>query len=154
MEANERDALARAMRLLSRRSYSELELRRKLLQAECSEADALGAIAECRKRGYLNDSLLAEDFAHSLSERGSGGRLIKQKLARRGLPREEIEAALEKVAEAEPDALQHAIEVKLRGLSREKDPRKKREKLLRFLLNRGFSMGAIIAALPSSYDEE
>lgn len=135
--------LERAMRLLSVRSYSEQELMLKLRRAGVAVAEAQTAVAECRRRGYLNDELLAEDFAHALSARGSGSRLIRLRLRNRGLAAEHVETALEKTAELESGAARRALEYKLRMLSKEKDPRKKREKAFRFLVSRGFSLAVI-----------
>ena len=68
--------LEKAMRLLSVRSYSERELMKKLRLAKIPAREAAEAVAECRRRGYLNDELLAEDYAHALVNRGSGSRLV------------------------------------------------------------------------------
>ena len=135
--------LEKAMRLLSVRSYSERELMKKLRLAKIPAREAAEAVAECRRRGYLNDELLAEDYAHALVNRGSGSRLVKLQLRKRGLPAEYVETALEKTAGLEPDAARRALEYKLRLLSRETDPRKKREKAFRFLVSRGFSLDVI-----------
>ena len=77
--------LEKAMRLLSVRSYSERELMKKLRLAKIPAREAAEAIAECRRRGYLNDELLAEDYAHALVNRGSGSRLVKLQLRKRGI---------------------------------------------------------------------
>ena len=123
----------------------------KLGRAGVAVEEAQAAVTECRRRGYLNDELLAEDFAHALSARGSGARLIRMRLRTRGLAGEHVEAALEKTADLEYEAARRALEYKLRMLSNEKDPRKKREKAFRFLVSRGFS-GAIICELFSKTD--
>ena len=137
--------LERAMRLLSIRSYSERELLSKLGRAGVAVEEAQAAVTECRRRGYLNDALLAEDCAHALSARGSGARLIRMRLRNRGLAAEHVEAALEKTAELEIDSARRALDYKLRMLSKETDPRKKREKAFRFLAACGFSPSVIHA---------
>ena len=143
--------LERAMRLLSIRSYSERELLSKLGRAGVAVEEAQAAVTECRRRGYLNDELLAEDFAHALSARGSGARLIRLRLRNRGLAAEHVEAALEKTADLEFEAARRALDYKLRMLTRENDPRKKREKVFRFLASRGFS-GSVIRELFNQVD--
>lgn len=135
--------LERAMRLLSIRSFSECELLTKLRRAGVVPADAEAAVAECRRRGYLNDELLAEDCAHALSARGSGARLIRMRLRNRGLSAEHVAAALEKTADLEIDSARRALDYKLRMLAKESDPRRKREKAFRFLAARGFSASVI-----------
>ncbi len=135
--------LERAMRLLSVRAHTERELTQKLRRYDYSRSEITDTIAECRKHGFLNDELLAEDYAQILSERGSGQRMIGFQLRRRGLKPELVTAALEKSAENELDSARRALEYKLRLLTRESDPRKKREKAFRFLAGRGFSADTV-----------
>ena len=131
------------MRFLAVRALSERELATKLRRYEYSAAAIRETIAACRKHGFLNDELLARDGARALSERGSGERMIRNRLRRRGLSGAVVEAALEENAENEPDAARRALEYKLRLLRRETDPRRKREKAFRFLAARGFSAEVI-----------
>lgn len=53
--------------------------------------------------GYLNDRAYAEMRAGSLFRRGTSRRAISYNLMMKGVPEEAIEAALESVAEEEPD---------------------------------------------------
>lgn len=137
------DAMEKALRILNFRAYSELELRRKLRTAGYSSTETADAIERCRKLGVLNDRLLAEDYARSLSDRGCGARMVRFRLGRRGLGTRSIEAALEATAEGETEACRRALAAKLRTLERESDPRRKREKAFRFLAGRGFSADRI-----------
>ncbi len=136
-------ALEKAMRILGARACSEQELRRKLRTAGYSAGETAEAVERCRKLGFLNDRLLAEDYARSLSERGCGARLARFRLRRRGLGSVCVEAALEETSGEEPEACRRALEGKLRTLARESDPRRKREKAFRFLAGRGFSADLI-----------
>lgn len=136
--------MERAMRLLGQRAFSERELTLRLRRYDCYRAAEIRETVEsCRKHGFLNDELLAEDYAQILSERGSGQRMIRYQLKKRGLAEPHVNAALEKSAESEPEAAKRALEYKLRMLSREADPRKKREKAYRFLASRGFTPDVI-----------
>ena len=132
-------ALVKAMNYLAARSLSEKELLMKLRKAGYSDMECDSAIAECVKRRYLNDEQLTADCVDILHQRNLGARQIRQKLLRRGLDGEEISELLESRPEDEEDAARRAMEGKLRLLSRETEPRKKREKLFRFMLSRGFS---------------
>ncbi|MBQ4329496.1 MAG: regulatory protein RecX [Lentisphaeria bacterium] len=132
-------ALAKAMNFLAARSLSEKELLLKLRKAGYSDAECDSAIAECVKLHYLNDEQLTADCVDILHHRNLGARQIRQKLLRRGLDGEEISGLLESKPEEEEEAARRAMEGKLRLLSRENDPRKKREKLFRFMISRGFS---------------
>lgn len=98
------DAMEKALRILNFRACSELELRRKLRTAGYSSTETADAIERCRKLGVLNDRLLAEDYARSLSDRGCGARMVRFRLGRRGLGTRSIEAALEATAEGEAEA--------------------------------------------------
>ena len=145
-------AFEQALRFLDRRAYSEAELRRKLTRFPYLEAEISAAIAECRRRRYVNDDELARELVENLLARGNGPRLIRLKLRRRGLPTDQLGALPESTATAELTAAQIAAAGKLRLLDRETDPRKKREKLYRFLATRGFSAPVISQVISASVD--
>ncbi|MBE6376370.1 MAG: regulatory protein RecX [Lentisphaerae bacterium] len=132
-------ALAKAMKFLAARPLSEFELLTKLRRAGYPDHECDNAIAECVKRHYLDDSQLTADCVDLLHQRNLGARQIKQKLLRRGLDKEEITGLLNDSPDDEIEAAERAMEGKLRLLTREPDPRKKREKLFRFMISRGFS---------------
>lgn len=136
-----KNALEKAMDFLAIRPLTERELRSKLqLSGRYSLEDIDEAVSLCRTRGYLNDELLAADAAQFLNSGGRGRGMIRKKLRARGVPEPALEQALEAVSpEAELEAARNAAEGKLRLLIREKDAGKKREKLFRFLISRGFS---------------
>lgn len=151
-------ALTKAMNFLAMRPLSELELLAKLRKAGYPDFEADAAIEECKKRHYLDDTLLANDCVDILHMRNMGTRQIKQKLLKRGLDAETINEKLSQTSEDELEAAQRALETKLRMLRNEKDPRRKREKLFRFLNSRGFAPGLIFSlldkiALTSNEDE-
>ena len=136
------------MRLLSFRALSETELKSKLLRAAYPEDEVDKAIAECRKHHYIDDHLLAADCVEFLRQRNSGSRLIRQKLIKRGLGAELSDGLPEEnSADEEEAAAVRALEYKLRLLSREKDVRKKRERVFRYLAGRGFPAGLIFKLL-------
>ncbi len=139
--------LEKAMRLLDVRAYSEQELLKKLCLAKIPMEQAEEAVAECCRRGYLNDKMLADDSARSILERGSGLRMVKMRLRKRGIHEEDVENAIENATDLELDSARRALAYKLRLLKKEADPRKKREKVFSFLVSRGFSMGVIRTAL-------
>lgn len=140
-------ALERALRLLSARAHTGSELRQKLLRAGFPPDEVDAAISECEKRHYLDDRLFAEDCTSLWLNRGHGARSIRCKLRQKGIDAELADAALERSEDREPEAACRAIEGKLPSLLREKDPRKRRAKALRFLAARGFSGNALSAAM-------
>lgn len=140
MEKPKKSAMEKAMRLLSRRALSERELLNKLCAAGYPFREARDAVAECRKRGYVNDEAFAADYTELLAGRCLGGRRIRLALRKRGIPAELQEEPLEAAAETEAERASEALAYKLRLLARETDPRRKREKAFRFLIGRGFSL--------------
>ena len=135
------------MRILSVRGCSVAELTAKLRRAGYSADDTRQAVEECLKRRYLNDELLAEDCTAMWRDRGHGSRSIRYKLRQRGLSSELTESALAATSERENASAVAAIESRLYALLREKDPRKRRAKALRFLAGRGCSGTAVTAAM-------
>ena len=134
-------ALEKAMDFLSVRPLTEAELRTKLTSGDRYSSEEIDdALSQCHARGYLNDELLAADAVQFLNSGGRGRGIIRKKLRQRGVAEEILSQALEELApEAEMEAACNAADGKLRLLTREKDARKKREKLFRFLISRGFS---------------
>ena len=141
------NAMKRAMRLLSARAHTTSELRQKLLRAGFPPDEVGAAVEECERRHYLDDRMFAEDCTSLWLDRGHGARSIRNKLRQKGIPAELADAALDRSEEEEPAAACRALESKLPSLLREKDPRKRRAKALRFLAARGFAGTAIGAAM-------
>jgi regulatory protein len=102
--------------------------------------------------GFLNDELYAKDYANLLSARGYGKYVIARKLREKHLSEDFICAAISQVSTENNDA-KRAFDFKIRMLKTEKDPKKHREKLYRFMLTRGFS-GDIIRQLYEEYLQE
>ena len=141
-------AMDRALKILAASPVSEAELRRKLRQKGYPDLLIDPVIADCRKRGYLNDELLAQDSLAYLRQRGSGSRLVQLKLQRRGLDSALIKAVLNtEDPECDLETCRQALREKLRGLKHERDWRKRREKAFRFLTARGFKHNSIRAVL-------
>lgn len=147
-------ALEKAVRFLAMRPLSEKELLGKLQKAGYSENESLAAVAECLKRRYLDDELLAADSVSALRQRNLGTRQIKFRLMKRGLDPESVAGLLADDPQEEFDAAFRAMQGKIRMLRYESDPRKKREKIFRFLIGRGFSPEIISQVLSSERQEE
>jgi len=150
MEKPKISAMEKAMRLLSRRALSEHELRTKLGAAGYPPDEVRAAVAECRKRRYVDDRQFAADYAGELAGRGLGGRRIALALRKRGIPAELREEPLEEASETEAERAAEALACKLRLLANESDPRKKREKAYRFLVSRGFSFDSCREAIDNA----
>ena len=140
---NNNEVLKKAFDLLSRRAHSTKELRDKLYKREFSKRDIDTVIAECERLGFLNDELFANDYAAELGGQGKGIFKIKMKLRDKGLSEDNIEKALEKIADNEQENAENALSRKMRSLINEKDINKRRQKAYRFLAYRGFSSDII-----------
>lgn len=136
-----KSALEKAMDLLALRPLTQFELQRKLSASGKFDDDEISAALQlCRSRGYLNDSLLASDAAQFLNSCSRGRGVIRQKLRARGVDAAIVDSALAELSpDDEENAARNAAAGKMRLLVREKDPGKKREKLFRFMISRGFS---------------
>lgn len=126
-----------ALNFLTRRDYSRKELAARLVQSGIGGELAEETVAECVRLGLVNDRRYAADCAEMLAARNLGSRRIRQELARRGVAEFAGEAA-ENQQSGESERALEAARYKLR-LIPESDPGfKKRQKLYRFLLSRGF----------------
>ena len=122
-----------------------------MLAREYSVPEIARVLEECTRRGFLNDRAYAESLAESVYLRGGGRNKAARKLQLKGIDREIIENTL---AEREADGVGSELSSALAALERKKalfdrepDPRKRREKALRFLAGRGFSAATAYEAL-------
>lgn len=132
-----------AMKILSKRSYAESEVRTKLKKKSYPEAEIENAIADCKRYSFINDELYAVDYAAVLNARGCGIMLIRRKLAMLHIDDSFIDKAIESVAANEIEAAKRSFDFKMRMLAREKDPFKKKQKLYAFMVTRGYSFDVI-----------
>lgn len=106
----------------------------------------LQVMEEMERVQLLNDRRFTEEFVSHLIQKPIGRFKIMMDCKKRGLDPDLVEQALLDVGWTEEDALQAAILEKERVLH-EKDERKRKQKLVNFLKNRGFSDRSIFRAL-------
>ncbi len=144
-------AMEYAVQLLGLRACSTAELKKKLHAKEYSASEISQVIRECTRHGFLNDELYAENLAAAVYARGGGRRKAIQKLRTKGIDSEIIKETLAEKEDgkimSELEAATGALARKASALAREPDPRKRREKALRFLAGRGFSAQVAYEAL-------
>ncbi len=82
METQQRQsfALNYVVNLLSRREYSEFELRCKLQEKAYSENEIEYAIGKCQERHWQSDQRFTENYLRARSQRGYGLKRIHQEL--------------------------------------------------------------------------
>lgn len=142
-----------AMKILSKRSYAESEVRTKLKKKNYPAEEIESAIADCKRYSFINDEIYAADYAAILNSRGCGNMLIRRKLAMLRIDENFIDNAVASVSENELNAAKRSFDFKMRMLERERDPFKKKQKLYAFMVSRGYSFD-IIRSLLEDFNTE
>lgn len=118
-------------------------------QITASEAEqVLGSLVQQR---FVDDERFAGAFVRDKTRlSGWGRRKVEFQLKRYGIPDNVIARVLEAnypAAEGTQEVLMRLVERKMASLRKEEDERKKREKVIRFALGRGFSWEEIMEVL-------
>jgi regulatory protein len=144
-----RKALNSALRILSRRDHSILELHKKLEARGFLEEHIRRVVAECRRLGYLDDERAAHALIERFKYKGCGARRIRFELRQSGLSGDHIVDLLQKrlSSEEELGLARRALERKLKTCPTTEAALTLKGRLYRFLFGRGFSESAIRAAL-------
>jgi regulatory protein len=131
------DAYELAVDALGRKERSTAELGAWLKARGVAEEEADGAIARLSDLGELDDARFARRFAEDKRElAGWGAERIREALLARGLPSEDIEAAL--APDSEPDQVERATELLVRR-GRPLDSEGARASALGYLTRKGYT---------------
>ena len=138
-------AMNAAIRILTHRDHSTFELNRKLQQRGFAAETINAVIAQCEHFGYIDDRRSARVYILQLKRKCFGKRYVRLALKRKRLMGAEIEKIL---SEHYPgvDEYEHAariLEKKKKTFAREADPKKRSDKIYRFLYSRGFHPAVI-----------
>ena len=125
----------RALRLLSQREHSRLELERKLAAHETEPGTLAKALDELQARGFISESRVVESVIHRRAAKLGTAR-VKQELQAKGLSPEAMTDALEELRSTELD---RAREVWARKFGETTTDPKERARQIRFLISRGFA---------------
>ncbi len=130
-----------AVRLLSRREHSALEIRNKLLKRDFNGAEIEQAIIELQQGGWLSDERFAEAYIRLRQQKGFGPVRITIELNERGVSESIVNASLHENDESWQQTLlqQYLKKYKNRAITDYNDKAKR----IRFLQYRGFSLDAI-----------
>jgi len=142
----------RGLKLLSRREHSRSELKRKLLGKpdlpENSSNLVDSVLDRLTENGYLSETRFSELFIRQRFQKGSGQRDILARLQKRGIDSRLARKALaEFVEEDEVDWYQHAADVLSAKFSPVSDFETNRDRMIRFLQQRGFNDDEVLHAL-------
>jgi regulatory protein len=147
-----KSGMAKALRLLSRRNHTRHELSQKLMQRGVEPDWVQKILDECVRLDYVNDENTAQIYYQELKSKGCGPARVRFQMKKRGLS----EALIERqVSDYDPDeeltSARKCLEKKASHWARETDPRKRKDKMRRFLYARGFS-GDVISRLTAETD--
>jgi regulatory protein len=141
----------RALAMLALRGRSVREMRLALLRKREPEPLVNAAIERLLSLGTMNDEVFARQFVRSRLLRGGlSKRRLQAELARRGVERTAIDAAIAEVVEEEQidpaEALERVAMKKYRTMSK-LDPTTRRRRLFAFLSRRGYDSDEIRTVL-------
>lgn len=142
-DESERVCYAVLVDALSRRDHSSHEVREKLLNHGFKPAQVDGAIARASDRRFLDDERFARYFIEERKRRGWGRFKIEQELKRKGIDAREVPGYPEEFFSEDDDSerIQEILAKKPVPASRPY------EKLVRFLMGRGYSYAAASEAV-------
>ncbi|KTD41637.1 recombination regulator RecX [Legionella parisiensis] len=130
-----------AVRLLSRREHSKVELYDKLKQKGYNSIEIKDALEECQRLDLQNDYRFVEIYSRSRIRQGYGPLKISQELGSKGINKELIHQFLH---QEEYNWLTYALDVWQKKCKGQCDLSfEELQKQQRFLLYRGFGMDTI-----------
>lgn len=141
---------ARALRFLSMREHSRLELGRKLAR-HAEEGDDVEALLDfLEKNNWLSQERFAESLIHRKASRYGNSRVMAE-LQSHGVNGEALAELKSELASSEKA---RAVEVWRRKFGTVAQDAAERSKQMRFLMARGFSSGAVREALKGAPEED
>ncbi len=137
-------ALSSLMALCARAERSTGDARRLMTRWGVSSTDQEGVITRLVGERFIDDRRYAAAFVRDKSKlNGWGERKIAMELARKGVSRDIIADELSLLEPSQMEQqLEKVLNIKLKSVKYE-NTRQLRDKLTRFALSRGYSMGAI-----------
>lgn len=141
---------ARALKYLSTREHSRLELGRKLARY-AEEGDDVEALLDFLERNnWLSQERFAESLVHRRAGRYGNSRVLAE-LQQHGVKGEDLDELKSSLADTE---VARAKEVWRRKFDSVPQDAAERSKQMRFLMQRGFSQNAVRAALKGYADDD
>jgi regulatory protein len=129
----------RALGLLARREHTRSELRRKLAPYTEDPQELVDLLDDLAQRGWLSDARFAEALVHDKQAKFGAARLAYE-LRQRGVPDAVI---CDQVAQLKDSEFDRARQVWQSKFGAPPEDANARAKQMRFLQNRGFSLGVI-----------
>lgn len=139
----------RALRLLSMREHSRVELERKLARFEEEEGTLAKALDELQVKGFINEARVIESVLHRRAGKLGAAR-IKQELQSKGLDPQAVRDAVTGLQETERERAQ---EVWRRKFGAAPADAKEAVRQMRFLATRGFTTDVIRRVVGGKADD-
>ena len=135
----------RALYLLEGMPRTEYNLRRKLLDNYYTEDYIEPVMEQLKKYGFVDDMRYAMDYAESMrNNRGMSRKMIVGKLYEKGVSREIIQEVESKLPSDETALIERALKKKGLTMNEFKELEYvEKQKIYRYLLNKGFSSSCI-----------
>jgi len=136
-----------ALKLISRKRYTQKEMEKKLKGKEFAKGDDIEkVIARLKEYKYINDSDYAKDFIQSRAKFAPRGkRLIGLELRKKGINKETVKQELESCGLKELDLAREVLKRKQNSIKK-LTGQKKKEKIFMILASKGFGFDAIYKA--------
>lgn len=136
--------------MLGRRNWGGEELQQKLQREyKVPEELAAPAIERLRELAIINDEVYAGQLLRMYERRGYGPARIKREMRHKYIPEELIASHLQPSLEDEQELIKDVARKKWDSIPSKLEPEKRKGRLYRFLLGRGFSSQAIASVLQS-----
>jgi regulatory protein len=139
----------RALRLLSQREHSRVELERKLAKYEEEPGTLARALDELAAKDFISEARVVQSVLHQRASR-HGALRVRQELLHKGIA---PEAVAEAIAGLQGSELDRAREVWLRRFGAPAQDAAERAKQMRFMLARGFAGPVVSRVLRYDPDE-
>jgi regulatory protein len=139
----------RALRLLSQREHSRVELERKLRKYEEEPGTLARALDELAAKDFISEARVVQSVLHQRSARLGAAR-VRQELLHKGVA---AQAVAEAVAVLQGSEFERALEVWRRRFGALPQDAAERAKQARFLMARGFNGAAVAKVLQGRIDE-
>ena len=139
-------ALQFSIKSITRKRQTEARIREKLAR-RFPQADADQVVARLKELNYLNDKDFSSAWVNYRSLSSPRGKYaLRQELKRKGIQEEDMSQALEDYSEHEAIA---GLAAKKWPVLKDASIWKRKEKLQRFLLSRGFTISEVIEVVNS-----
>ena len=139
-------AHACALTLLTARSYTARDLRRKLEQKAFDSTEIASTMERLTQSGLIDDARYASEYARQRLARGTAARRVAQELARKGIQPAIADAAVTAVADEEridpTAAMEELARKKLRAVAT-LDADAQRRRVFGYLARRGYELDDI-----------